>query len=156
MSEYDLVITGGKVVSPSGTVQADVAAKDGRVAAIGEPGAFTSAARTIDADGLHVLPGIMDLGIETLNREDASVSFLDYHHPIQVGADADFALVDLDAERVVTPEYMRSGADWDLCDGWNLKGWPTHTIVRGEVVMERGEIVGSPEHGEYMPRPPLT
>jgi dihydropyrimidinase len=55
---------------------------------------------------------------------------------------------------VVTPEYMQSAADWGLYDGWNLKGWPTHTIVRGEVVMERGEIVGSPEHGQYIARPP--
>jgi dihydropyrimidinase len=74
---------------------------------------------------------------------------------IAIGADADFALVDLDAERVVTPEYMQSGADWGLYDGWNLKGWPTHTIVRGEVVMEHGQIVGSPEHGQYIPRYPV-
>jgi dihydropyrimidinase len=75
---------------------------------------------------------------------------------IQVGADADFALVDLEQERVVTPEYMQSGADWGLYDGWNLKGWPTHTIVRGEVVMEHGRIVGSPEHGRYIARPPVA
>jgi D-hydantoinase len=74
---------------------------------------------------------------------------------IQVGSDADFALVDLEQERVVTPEYMQSGADWGLYDGWNLKGWPTHTIVRGEVVMEHGQIVGSPTHGQYVPRPPV-
>jgi dihydropyrimidinase len=73
---------------------------------------------------------------------------------IRVGSDADFALVDLEQERVVTPEYMQSAADWGLYDGWNLRGWPTHTIVRGEVVMERGEIVGSPEHGQYIARPP--
>jgi D-hydantoinase len=73
---------------------------------------------------------------------------------IQVGSDADFALVDLEQERVVTPEYMQSAADWGLYDGWNLKGWPTHTIVRGEVVMRQGEIVGSPAHGQYIARPP--
>jgi dihydropyrimidinase len=55
---------------------------------------------------------------------------------------------------VVTPEYMQSAADWGLYDGWNLKGWPTHTIVRGEVVMRQGEIVGSPAHGQYIARPP--
>jgi D-hydantoinase len=75
---------------------------------------------------------------------------------IKVGSDADFALVDLEQERVVTPEYMQSAADWGLYDGWNLKGWPTHTIVRGEVVMEHGEIVGSKEHGRYIPRYPVS
>jgi D-hydantoinase len=73
---------------------------------------------------------------------------------IRVGSDADFALVDLERERVVTPEYMQSAADWGLYDGWNLKGWPTTTIVRGEVVMQDGEIVGSPSHGVYVPRYP--
>jgi dihydropyrimidinase len=75
---------------------------------------------------------------------------------IQVGADADFALVDLEQERVVTAEYMQSAADWGLYDGWNVKGWPTHTIVRGEVVMQHGEIVGSPAHGRYIARPPVA
>jgi D-hydantoinase len=73
---------------------------------------------------------------------------------IQVGSDADFALVDLDRERVVTPDYMQSAADWGLYDGWNVKGWPVMTIVRGEVVMQDGEIVGSPAHGRYLPRYP--
>ena len=73
---------------------------------------------------------------------------------IRVGSDADFALVDLDQERVVTAEYMQSAADWGLYDGWNLKGWPTTTIVRGEVVMQDGQIVGSPEHGQYIVRRP--
>jgi dihydropyrimidinase len=49
---------------------------------------------------------------------------------------------------------MRSHADWGLYDGWKLKGWPTMTIVRGEVVMENGQIVGAESHGEYIPRYP--
>jgi len=73
---------------------------------------------------------------------------------IRVGSDADFALVDLDQERVVTAEYMQSAADWGLYDGWNLKGWPTTTIVRGEVVMQDGQVVGSPSHGRYIVRSP--
>ncbi|MGH9244825.1 MAG: dihydroorotase [Acidimicrobiales bacterium] len=75
---------------------------------------------------------------------------------IQIGSDADFAIVDLDAEREVTPEYMQSAADWGLYDGWTLKGWPTMTIVRGEVVMDGGEIVGDPSHGQYVPRYPYA
>ena len=75
---------------------------------------------------------------------------------LEVGSDADFAIVDLDAERVVTPEYMQSAANWGLYDGWTLKGWPTMTIVRGEVVMDGGEIVGDPGHGQYIPRYPVA
>jgi dihydropyrimidinase len=71
-----------------------------------------------------------------------------------IGSDADFAVVDLERERVVTPEYMQSAAGWGLYDGWNLKGWPVTTIVRGEAVMQDGQIVGSPSHGTYVARHP--
>jgi dihydropyrimidinase len=35
-----------------------------------------------------------------------------------------------------------------------VKGWPVMTIVRGHVVMDRGEIVAEPGHGSYIPRYP--
>jgi dihydroorotase-like cyclic amidohydrolase len=57
---FDLVIQGGQVVQPDGVVRADVAVRDGTIAAIGEPGSFGDAERVIEADGLHVFPGIID------------------------------------------------------------------------------------------------
>jgi dihydroorotase-like cyclic amidohydrolase len=74
---------------------------------------------------------------------------------IAVGADADFAIVDLEQTRTVTPEYMQSFADWGLYDGWELKGWPTRTIVRGTVVMEDGKLTAEEGYGVYVARPPL-
>ena len=71
---------------------------------------------------------------------------------IEVGADADLTLVDLDKERVVKAEELGSYADYSPYDGWKLKGWPVKTIVRGVTVMENGEIVGPPGHGKYLPR----
>jgi len=68
------------------------------------------------------------------------------------GADADLTLVDLEAERTVTPALVRSSCDWNLWDGWRVKGWPLATMVRGELVLEDGEIVGRPGHGRYCPR----
>lgn len=73
---------------------------------------------------------------------------------IRVGSDADFALVDLDLERTVTPDYMQSAADWGLYDGWTLRGWPVSTIVRGVEVMSEGEITAAESHGIYVPRYP--
>jgi len=71
---------------------------------------------------------------------------------IQVGSDADFAIVDLDKTMTVTPDYMQSFADWGLYDGWEVTGWPTMTIVRGEVVMQDGKILGREGYGRYIPR----
>jgi allantoinase len=57
---HDLLVKGGLLVGESGILAADIAVQDGRIAAIApqiEPG---SARRTIDASGLHVMPGGID------------------------------------------------------------------------------------------------
>jgi len=56
----DCVITGGLVVSADGVYQADVAIDGETIAAVGHPATLPPARRTIDARGLHVLPGAID------------------------------------------------------------------------------------------------
>ncbi|MCB9762163.1 MAG: dihydroorotase [Alphaproteobacteria bacterium] len=56
---FDLLVRGGRCVTPGGVVDADVGIRGGRIAAIGALGA-ASAAEEIDASGLHVLPGLID------------------------------------------------------------------------------------------------
>lgn len=58
---YDLIIRGATVVDGLGNppIQADVAVKDGLIAAIGA--ISQSATRTIDGDGLTLSPGIVDI-----------------------------------------------------------------------------------------------
>jgi len=58
---YDLIIRGGKVVDGTGAPAriADVAVKDGKIAALGK--VTGSATREIDADGLLVTPGWVDI-----------------------------------------------------------------------------------------------
>lgn len=51
--------------------------------------------------------------------------------PISVGADADFAIVDLDLEQTVTPELLHSEQDHTPFAGVRVKGWPVATILRG-------------------------
>ena len=54
----DLVIRGGRVVTPQGVGSWDVGVQDGRIAVLGAPGILpTEAARVIDATGLIVTPG---------------------------------------------------------------------------------------------------
>ncbi|HMR32404.1 MAG TPA: dihydroorotase [Geminicoccaceae bacterium] len=56
---FDLIVRGGRVALPWGVAEADIAVRDGRIAAIGAlSGAST--AEEIDAKGLHVLPGVID------------------------------------------------------------------------------------------------
>ena len=54
----DIIISGGKVVTPHGVVEVDVAIQDGKIAALAHPGLLDSGAgRVIDATGKIVLPG---------------------------------------------------------------------------------------------------
>lgn len=56
-ADFDLVIRGGTVVTATDVFRADVAVHNGLIAAIGEN---LAGARTIDADGLLVMPGGVD------------------------------------------------------------------------------------------------
>jgi dihydroorotase len=56
----DLVISGGTIVTESAAFPASVAIADARIVAVGTDSAMPSAAETLDARGLHVLPGAID------------------------------------------------------------------------------------------------
>jgi dihydroorotase len=56
----DLVIHGGKVVTPDAVFEASVAIADGVILAIGADRTMPLARETLDASGLHVLPGVID------------------------------------------------------------------------------------------------
>ena len=71
---------------------------------------------------------------------------------IRVGFDGDLTIVDLNLEKKVDPAALGSYSDYSLYEGWSLKGWPVMTVVRGEVVMDDGRIVGRPGFGEYLRR----
>jgi dihydroorotase len=66
---------------------------------------------------------------------------------IGLGWDADLTLVDLDAHREITDEWIASKCGWTPYAGMMAKGWPVGTIIRGRRVMADGEIV-TPTGGE--------
>jgi dihydropyrimidinase len=70
----------------------------------------------------------------------------------RVGSDADLTVVDLDLEKEVKGADLETAAGYSIYEGWRLKGWPVLTMVRGQVVMKDGKIVGEEGHGTYLPR----
>jgi dihydropyrimidinase len=60
MTAADLRIAGGTVVLPSGVAPADLLVSDGVIVGIVAPGAAADVERTLDVDGRHVLPGVID------------------------------------------------------------------------------------------------
>jgi len=56
---FDLVVRGGTVATPGGFARTDVGVREGRIAAIGDLGGAPTM-HTLEAGGLHVLPGVID------------------------------------------------------------------------------------------------
>jgi len=59
----DLVIHHGRVVSADATFAASVAIKDEKILAVGSADAMPKALETLDASGLHLLPGAIDVHV---------------------------------------------------------------------------------------------
>jgi dihydropyrimidinase len=74
----DFLIVGGMVVTPDGSSVADVAVSDGRIEDVG-PDLVSDGARRIDAGGMLVLPGVIDVHTH-LRLSDAE-------HPDRFGRD---------------------------------------------------------------------
>ena len=71
---------------------------------------------------------------------------------LQVGADADFTIVDMNESRTVTAAALQGRADYSIYEGMVLTGWPVHTMVRGQTVARDGQLIASPGDGRYIKR----
>ncbi|MCH8973205.1 MAG: amidohydrolase family protein, partial [Thaumarchaeota archaeon] len=71
---------------------------------------------------------------------------------LERGSDADVTLIDLKKEKKVSSELFGGYSDYVVYDGWNLKGWPVKTIVRGKLVSDDFEVVGKLGYGKLAER----
>ena len=71
---------------------------------------------------------------------------------IAVGADADFAVVDLNSETVIRKEelYTQARLGDHLYDGMTFQGKIDRTILAGRTIFD-GKIVGQPGQGKFLP-----
>jgi dihydroorotase len=66
---------------------------------------------------------------------------------LQVGFDADVTLIDLKKQNTISNSWIASRAGWTPFDCMKVTGWPTHTIVGGNIVMEN-DVVVKPHSGQ--------
>jgi dihydropyrimidinase len=71
---------------------------------------------------------------------------------IQVGSDADLVIVDLDKKAKMTVNPEHGCYDYTPYEGWEVKGWPVLTMLRGNVLVENGKLAAEPGTGRYIPR----
>lgn len=62
-SMADLVITGGTIVTHETTIRAALAVRDGIIVAIGDEKSMPAAKETLNADGMYLLPGAIDVHV---------------------------------------------------------------------------------------------
>jgi len=66
---------------------------------------------------------------------------------LEVGADADIAVVDLDGILEITDDIVLSKIGWTPYAGRQVRGVVESTLVRGAVVYENGAVTGTPGWG---------
>src|SRR3954464_6801066 len=71
---------------------------------------------------------------------------------IQVGADADIAIIPPDTKHTVDPASMETNADWSPYQGWELAGFARTTLSRGDVIVDDFRVVGKEGPGQWLPR----
>lgn len=62
---------------------------------------------------------------------------------IEVGADADLTIIDMDYEKTIQKHDLHSKSKVTAYDGFAIKGLPIKTIVNGMTVMKNGSIVSN-------------
>ncbi len=69
---------------------------------------------------------------------------------LEVGMDADLVIVDMKRETILREDHMYTKSSARIFDGWQVKGVPILTAVRGQVVMEDGTVLGKPGFGQHV------
>ena len=70
---------------------------------------------------------------------------------IAPGSDADIVLIDPSVHKALSMDDLHIG-DYIIWEGWEIRGWPVTTILRGKVVVENGQLLASLGDGQFIPR----
>jgi dihydropyrimidinase len=151
---WQAVIRGEIAVVGTDHCAVSAAQKQGTIwqAASGFPGMATIFTVML-SEGYHKR-GMSLQRIAQLTSQNAARQFNMYPHKgsLAVGADADFAVIDIEKEKVVRAADLLSVSDFSLYDGMTMKGWPVRTYSRGRLVAIDGQVVGEPGWGQFLRR----
>jgi len=111
----------------------------------------------------HRLVKLWDLGVEggritpeqlvdMTSTAIASRFGLDRKGAVAPGKDADLVVFDPATPFEFSTRTSFMNVDYDLFDGESSTGSVRHTLCRGAMVYDRGEIVTQPGHGRFVPR----
>ena len=70
---------------------------------------------------------------------------------IAAGSDADITVIDPSIKKRLSMDDLHL-RDYNPWEGWQIEGWPTVVTLRGKVIVEDGEFLGSATDGKLIPR----
>jgi dihydropyrimidinase len=68
------------------------------------------------------------------------------------GSDADLVIFDPVLDVTIAPAVLNGYSDYSPYQGWEVRGWPVSTMLRGRWVVKDRELSGEPEHGSFVER----
>ena len=75
---------------------------------------------------------------------------------ISAGADADIVIWDPEATKTISAATHHQNVDFNVFEGMQVKGCPSHTVSRGRLVYADGRLHTERGAGRYIERPPLA
>jgi len=148
MTELDLIIKNGKVVTTSDTFVADVGVKDGKINTLGadlNPGSGT---QVIDAKGKYVFPGGIDVHVHLQLPFSGTVSADDFENGTKAAACGgvttviDFAIQTKGKSIMEAVKARRAEADSKVCVDYGLHAaitdWNDKTQAEIKTVIDYG------------------
>jgi dihydropyrimidinase len=73
---------------------------------------------------------------------------------LEVGADADIVMWNPQRRLTYGLEWAHHRTDYNLYEGWELKGYPEKVFLRGRPIVEAGEWLGARGEGQFLERGP--
>jgi dihydropyrimidinase len=71
---------------------------------------------------------------------------------LEVGADADILVWDPEKEKTYGLAHSHHRTDYNLYEGWKLKGFPEKVYLRGNLIVDGEKWLGKAGMGNYLPR----
>ncbi|MFW9909257.1 MAG: dihydropyrimidinase [Candidatus Thorarchaeota archaeon] len=147
MSEFDLIVKGGTVITASKTTHTDIGVKEGKIASIAK-NLKDSKAKIVDASGLYVFPGAIDVHVHFQLPFSGTVSADDFENGTKAAACGgvttvlDFAIQRKGSTIMEAVKARRKEADGKVCVDYGLHAaitdWNEKTQAEIKQVIEYG------------------
>ena len=108
--------------------------------------------------GIAYSVGVVDLGMSLerfvdITSANAAKIFGMYPKKgaIAPGSDADICIIDTTIDRPLALDDLHL-EDYSIWEGWPVHGWPETVLLRGNVMIDRGTLQGTPNVGRLLSR----